>query len=227
MRIRRAEVAAYNRAGAQIAGATVDPAYRVWVEDWAVEAQNADATQLTIRADSGEVSVDFTLDQAKPPALQGDNGLSPKSAEPGNASYYYSLPLLETSGTLTVGGESFDVSGTTWMDHEFSTSALGGNALGWDWFGLQLDDNRQLMLGQIRLQWWRDSLAALDDSADGLVDVMDRGVVPIHPLLQGFGAVDPDQSEWRGNAECADRRPTFRRRNDHRVRQHGDLAAAR
>ncbi len=141
----------YSRGGADIAGATVDPAYRVWVEDWEIAAQNADATALTIRADSGEVSVDFTLDQAKPPALQGDNGLSPKSEEPGNASYYYSLPLLETAGTLTIGGESYAITGTTWMDHEFSTSALGGDALGWDWFGLQLDDNRQLMLGQIRL----------------------------------------------------------------------------
>lgn len=141
----------YGRGSADIAGATVDPAYRVWVEDWQVAAQNDDATALTIQADSGAVAVDFRLDQAKPPALQGDNGLSPKSEEPGNASYYYSLPLLETTGTLTVGDQSFDVSGTTWMDHEFSTSALGTDALGWDWFGLQLDDDRQLMLGQIRL----------------------------------------------------------------------------
>src|SRR5262249_1386515 len=44
------------------------------------------------------------------------------------------------------------VSGTTWQDHEFSTSALGANAQGWDWFGLQLDDNRELMLGEIRLK---------------------------------------------------------------------------
>lgn len=141
----------YSRGSAGVAGATVDPAYRVWVENWQVQAQNPDATELLVQADSGEVSVDFALTQAKPPALQGDRGLSPKNDEPGNASYYYSLPLLETAGTLTVGEQSFEVSGTTWMDHEFSTSALGSDALGWDWFGLQLDDNRQLMLGQIRL----------------------------------------------------------------------------
>lgn len=141
----------YSRGGADIAGATVDPRYRVWVEDWEVLAQDDDAMTLTVRAASDDVAIDFTLDQAKPPALQGDNGLSPKSEEPGNASYYYSLPLLETAGTLTIGDQQFSVSGTTWMDHEFSTSALGGDALGWDWFGLQMDDNRQLMIGQIRL----------------------------------------------------------------------------
>ena len=43
------------------------------------------------------------------------------------------------------------MTGTTWQDHEFSTSALGTDAQGWDWFGLQLDDGRELMLGQIRL----------------------------------------------------------------------------
>jgi len=37
------------------------------------------------------------------------------------------------------------------MDHEFSTSALGADAQGWDWFGLILDNNTELMLGQIRL----------------------------------------------------------------------------
>jgi predicted secreted hydrolase len=141
----------YSRGGADIAGATSDPRYRVWVEDWEVLAQNDDATTLTIRAASADVAIDFTLNQAKPPALQGDNGLSPKNDEPGNASYYYSLPLLETAGTLTIGDQQFTVTGTTWMDHEFSTSALGGDALGWDWFGLQMDDNRQLMIGQIRL----------------------------------------------------------------------------
>jgi predicted secreted hydrolase len=50
-----------------------------------------------------------------------------------------------------VGGQRFAVSGATWMDHEFSTSALDADAQGWDWFGLHLDDNRELMLGQIRL----------------------------------------------------------------------------
>src|SRR5690606_6724195 len=79
-------------------------------------------------------------------------GLSPKSAEPGNASYYYSLSRLETSGTIRIGGTEYQVTGASWMDHEFGTSALGENAQGWDWFGLHLDDGRDLMVGQIRLQ---------------------------------------------------------------------------
>lgn len=146
----------YSRGGAGLAGALPDPAqpdadYRVWLEDWETRAINDEHTLYTIKADMGEVAVDFTLEQAKPPAFQGDNGLSPKSEETGNASYYYSLSRLLTDGTLTINGETFSVSGTSWMDHEFSTSALGPDALGWDWFGLHFDDGRDLMVGRIRL----------------------------------------------------------------------------
>lgn len=140
----------FSRGAAALAGATIDPAYRVWLEGWQVEALNDDATLTRITAQAEGYAVDLTLDQLKPPALQGDQGLSAKSEEPGNASHYYTLSRLATTGTITIGGEIFTVEGYAWKDHEFSTSALGSNALGWDWFGLQFDDNRELMVGQIR-----------------------------------------------------------------------------
>ena len=141
----------FSRGGAQLAGAMVEPRFRVWLEDWQIEAQNPDATQLTIQAAGDDFAIDLTLEQSKPPALQGQNGLSPKSEVEGNASYYYSLSRLLTGGTVTVNGLTSSISGTTWMDHEFSTSALGEDAQGWDWFGLIFDDGSELMVGQIRL----------------------------------------------------------------------------
>ena len=141
----------YARGGAGLAGATADPVYRVWLEDWEVHAENDEATKTRITAASDKFALDLQLQQAKPPALQGENGLSPKSAEIGNASYYYSLSRLLTSGTVKVGEQTLKVDGNTWMDHEFSTSALGDNAQGWDWFGLIFDDDSELMVGQIRL----------------------------------------------------------------------------
>ncbi len=141
----------FSRGGAGLAGAEVDPVYRVWLEDWQAVAQNDDATLTRITAATDQVALDLSLEQSKPPALQGENGLSAKSEDIGNASYYYSLSRLLAEGTITIGGQPFNVSGTAWKDHEFSTSALGGSALGWDWFGLQLDDGREMMVGQIRL----------------------------------------------------------------------------
>lgn len=139
----------YSRGSADLAGASGEP-YRVWLEDWVIYAENPDATQQRIQAEADGFAVDLLLEQTKPPALQGDNGLSQKSAEIGNASYYYSLSRSLTSGVVRIGDQRFTVSGVTWMDHEFSTSALGADAQGWDWFGLYFDDNTELMIGQIR-----------------------------------------------------------------------------
>lgn len=128
-----------------------DAAYRVFIEDWQITADENLPDRFNITAASADFAIDLTLDALKPPALQGDNGLSPKSAVVGNASYYYSHSRLATSGLLRLKGQDFAVSGLTWKDHEFSTSALGDTAQGWDWFGLHFDDGRDLMIGQIRL----------------------------------------------------------------------------
>ena len=77
----------------------------------------------------------------KEPVLNGDAGLSQKSSDPGNASYYYSITRLETTGRIRVDGEGVQVSGLSWLDREWSTSALAADQVGWDWFALQLADH--------------------------------------------------------------------------------------
>lgn len=154
-RFSRGGGAALDLAGAEPNEREPDAPFRVWIEDMQIVALNDDATrqQITAAAEDDGVTfrIDMTLEQTKPPALQGDNGLSPKGDALGNASYYYSLSRLVTEGTITVNGETFAVTGNTWMDHEFSTSALAANAQGWDWFGLIFEDGREMMVGQIRL----------------------------------------------------------------------------
>jgi predicted secreted hydrolase len=82
--------------------------------------------------------------------LHGEKGLSPKSDAPGNASYYYSFTRLATEGSIRLGNETLAVQGLSWMDHEFGTTMLGPDAVGWDWFSIQLEDGREVMLFQIR-----------------------------------------------------------------------------
>jgi len=146
----------YGRGSADLAGAlpndaSPDANYRIWVEDWQIYTPDEAHTTTQITAQADQFAVNLTLEQAKAPAFHGDNGLSQKSGEIGNASYYYSLSRLITNGTITINGETFRVSGNTWKDHEFSTSALGAGAKGWDWFGLIFDDNYELMVGKIRM----------------------------------------------------------------------------
>ncbi len=142
----------FSRAALGLAGARAAP-FRVWLEDWELAGPESGPDglfPLRIRAREGDVAVDLTLTAAKPMVLQGDRGLSQKSAEPGNASYYYSYTRLPTQGTVQIGPRHFTVSGASWLDREWSTSALGPDQSGWDWFALQLDDGRDLMFYRLR-----------------------------------------------------------------------------
>ncbi len=137
----------FSREADGLAGAQAEP-YRVWLEDWSVE--EVAPNQVRMQAQTDEVALDLILQQTLPPILHGDGGLSVKGPEPGNASYYYSIIQQETEGTVTVQGQVQEVTGLSWKDHEYSTSALSPGSSGWDWFSLQFDDGSALMLFQIR-----------------------------------------------------------------------------
>jgi predicted secreted hydrolase len=107
------------------------------------------ATQ-TLKAADGDLALQLTVSQEKPLVVHGTDGISRKGASLGQASHYYSFTRLATVGQLTIGSESFDVTGTSWMDHEFGSAELGKDLVGWDWFSLQLDDQRELMLYRLR-----------------------------------------------------------------------------
>jgi len=141
----------FSRAGLGLAGATAEP-FHVWLEDWSARGTGNASLPMELRADNGEVAIELQLDSIKPFVLQGQEGLSQKSAEPGNASYYYSLTRMATSGLIRIAGNNYQVSGTSWLDREWSTSALGPNQVGWDWFSLQFDDDTELMYYQLRLE---------------------------------------------------------------------------
>jgi predicted secreted hydrolase len=57
---------------------------------------------------------------------------------------------MNSEGILRINNERFDVSGLSWMDHEFSSNVLSKDQAGWDWMGLQLSGNRELMLYALR-----------------------------------------------------------------------------
>jgi len=163
---RHQEQERFARGAAGLAGAEAEP-FRVWLEDWQLGAVAAGPQQVwQLRIDTADFDLDLELEPAKPIVLQGDAGLSQKSAEPGNASYYYSMTRLKTSGLIQVGGEPLEVGGLSWLDREWSTRALGPDQAGWDWFALQLGDGSDLMYYRLR----RTDGQADPHSAGTLVD---------------------------------------------------------
>ena len=110
--------------------------------------------EVTLKASAAGVDLNLRLQSLKPVVLQGEQGLSQKSAGVGNASYYYSRTRLASEGTLRLPDESQELSvrGTSWLDREWSTSVLSQEQSGWDWFSLHLPGNQELMLYQLRLK---------------------------------------------------------------------------
>jgi predicted secreted hydrolase len=129
------------------------------VDDWyvrGVEQPNVTAERETMRMHASAemngrtVALDFDQVPEKPPAIHGSEGVSRKAGCPSCASHYYSYTRLRTTGALTIAGMRVPVTGISWMDHEFGSAQLESNQSGWDWFSIQLDDDRELMLYDLR-----------------------------------------------------------------------------
>ena len=137
----------FSRGSVGLAGAEAEP-YQVWLADWS--AAEVKAAQVRLQAQTSEAAIDLVLSQKFPPILHGDRGLFQKGFEPGAASYYYSQVQQPTSGTLTLQGQNYAVTGITWTDHEYATNPLSAGTRGWNWFSLQFDNGAALMLYLLR-----------------------------------------------------------------------------
>jgi predicted secreted hydrolase len=161
------------RGAAGLAGAGATP-FRVWLEDWELASVDPASPAapgdpdaifpLRLRAGDEDFALDLRLEAGRGLVLQGDAGYSRKGADPSNASYYFSYPRMPASGTLRIGDRLHRVTGLTWMDREWSTSALDAEQVGWDWFALQLSTGEDLMVFQLRRR-------------DGTLDPVNRGLL--------------------------------------------------
>ena len=189
----------WSRGAAGLAGSQSDP-FQVWIDNWSIKG---DEKQIHLIAEDGQLSINLNLKSGKPLVLQGDKGLSQKSGEAGNASYYFSQTRLKSAGTIAIDGQHFEVSGLSWLDREWSTSALGENQEGWDWFSIQLDDGREIMLYQLRLKGGGIDTYSSGSviEKDGSVEQLTAGDFEIEPLdtwkSPERGIVYP--SKWRIN----------------------------
>ncbi|MDH5426990.1 MAG: carotenoid 1,2-hydratase [Nitrospirota bacterium] len=138
-----------SRAGIHKAGAQSD-VLDVWIDQWHVKAVSPDHRRFHLQAEAEDFSIDFTVESQKPPVMHGAHGVSAKGQEPGQASHYYSLTRLRTTGSVRVGRTTMAVNGMSWMDHEFGSGELADHLVGWDWFSLQLDNDHEIMAYGLR-----------------------------------------------------------------------------
>jgi len=118
-----------------------------WIDDWRFKL-DGDIYKAVVPA--REFALDLSLAAHTAPLLEGDAGHSRKGPRPGEASYYYSRPQLEVRGSIERGKGKEQVSGSAWLDHEWSSQYLAPEAAGWDWCGINLDNGGALMAFRIR-----------------------------------------------------------------------------
>jgi predicted secreted hydrolase len=187
----------FARQAVGLAGASARP-FRVWLEDWQLSAdQTGKRWQLKLPTRAYTLNLD--LSPLVPVVLQGEQGLSRKSGEAGNASYYYSIPRLAATGYLVRQGEALSVSGLAWLDREWSTSALGPDQVGWDWFSLQLRDGRNVMYYQLRDRNGRSDPYSSGSISDrrGPIARLDPARVELTPLRYWQDGQHRYPVEWR------------------------------
>jgi predicted secreted hydrolase len=125
-----------------------DDSSLAWLGSWRLEL--SDDGGFIAKAQDGERTLELTMENTKPLAVHGENGISSKAEEPGHASHYYSATRLKSRGHLRTNGETIEVEGESWFDHEWATNQLAKGQSGWDWFSIQFDDGSELMLYQLR-----------------------------------------------------------------------------
>jgi len=138
----------------------------VRLDDWSLRAEG-DNYRAIVAGD--DFSMQLELEPTQPPLLQGDRGYSRKGPQAAQASYYYSLPHLRVSGEIVIDGKRRNVTGTAWLDHEWSSDVMDDQARGWDWLGVNLDDGGALMAFRMRgpdgnARWAAATLRASDGS---------------------------------------------------------------
>ena len=166
------------RGGIGQAGVKVQP-FEAWIDDWRMAGPSFDGLTLTARGDA--FAYDLGLTANGPLIFHGDKGFSVKSAQ-GQASYYYSQPFYEVSGTLTLPQGDVPVTGAAWLDREWSSQPLADSQSGWDWFSLSFATGDKLMGFLLREDDGASFSSATWIAADGSTTSYADGAFAAQPL---------------------------------------------
>lgn len=129
---------------AALPNGTSSAGFNISIGDWSINGVNgldhlvASMPGYALRAD---------VHGLKPPTLHNGNGILTFGT--GGFSYYYSYTRMALTGTLIDHGQSLNITGEAWMDHQWGNFiSLGGG--GWDWFSIQLDNDTEMMIYLLR-----------------------------------------------------------------------------
>ncbi len=180
------------RGGIGQAGVVADP-FSAWIDDWVLQG-DWDSLQMT--ASGADFSYEMGLTAQGPLVFHGDRGYSVKSAA-GQASYYYSQPFFDIAGTLQLPDGDVAVTGTAWLDREWSSQPLSEDQTGWDWFSLSFDDGSKLMGFRLQQTDGQNFTSATWITPDGLTIAFSNGAFSADPLSMHETAGREVPTQWQ------------------------------
>lgn len=183
-----------GRGGIGQAGARALPEFEAWIDDWHMRG-SSNLNTLELRASGADFAYDMALSAQGPLVFQGNKGYSVKS-DKGQASYYYSQPFYQITGTLRLEGKDIPVSGQAWLDREWSSQPLASDQTGWDWFSLSFDSGARMM-GFVLRGASADYTAATWIDADGSSTPFPDGAFTAEPLSESEVAGRRIPTTWR------------------------------
>lgn len=187
------------RGGIGQAGAEAAP-FTAWIDDWAMTSTAAPGQDaygaLELTAGGEDFAYDLRLAATGPLVFHGEGGYSVKSPE-GQASYYYSQPFYEVTGTLDLPGGPVAVTGAGWLDREWSSQPLSETQDGWDWVSLQFSDGARMMGFALRETGGGVFTSATWIAPDGTTTAYPDGALRMTPLAETEVAGRAVPTEWR------------------------------
>jgi predicted secreted hydrolase len=86
-------------------------------------------------------NINLHLTSCKPALLEGGDGYVNFFNRP---TFYYSFTDLKTEGTIVVDGKTIEVTGKSWMDHQWS-NVFDVTKDYWNWFSVQLENGEEIV----------------------------------------------------------------------------------
>ncbi|WP_299196386.1 lipocalin-like domain-containing protein [uncultured Tateyamaria sp.] len=183
----------FARGGIGQAGVQADP-FRAWIDEWTMEGPDLDT--LSLSAQGPDFGYDMALQADGPLVFQGQDGYSVKSAD-GQASYYYSQPFYRVTGTLVLPEGPVQVTGSAWLDREWSSQPLSETQSGWDWFSLSFESGEKLMGFQLRQRDGTFYSASTWIEPEGGTTAYPDGAFTAEPVTQSAVAGRNLPTTWR------------------------------
>ncbi|HOX44500.1 MAG TPA: lipocalin family protein [Myxococcota bacterium] len=127
---------------------------------WARGADGRDS----LHGQVDDYQLELALAARKAPVLQHDRGYIDYPF--GGSTHYYSRERMDARGGLRIAGQELPVTGSAWFDHQWGDM---GNVFeqSWDWFGIQLDDDREIMAFRMRVHGEEKLRGGSYTAADG------------------------------------------------------------